>query len=277
MKKMLGIALSASATLLAFSLFNASPALAQSPNGTNSISTSEQLSRSLSGLAFVTATAEPPSQISGIGIKTESRKRSAPRRENLQAVKFAGGHVNALIGGFGQGAGASFGVELSTADSIPSVEFRAKLLTSTKFYRRVEGEAYIPKVFSEKTHASIWFNYLYRSRDNFFNIGPRTPETPETNFAVEERSYNFSLYHDLYKGTQIGVYARVANSASYRGEDDKDVAIDSLFSGKPTATPVTRWLPGLNTNAKIFSYGVFAEFDGRINDKGLTKGYYGYY
>ncbi|MEK7831191.1 MAG: BamA/TamA family outer membrane protein, partial [Acidobacteriota bacterium] len=108
-------------------------------------------------------------------------------------------------------------------------------------------------------------------------IGPRTPETPETNFAVEERSYNFSLYHDIFPGSQIGVYARVANSAGYRGENEDDTPIDTLFSGQPTISPVTRWLPGLNNNAKIFSYGVFAEFDGRKNEKGLTRGYYGYY
>lgn len=272
MKKMLRIALS----VFAFSLFNASIASAQSTDSTNSISTSQQLSRALGSLPLVRAANGARSQISGTGIKTESRDRNAPRRENLQAVEFAGGHVNALIGGFEQGAGFGFGAELSTADSIPGIVFRAKLLTSTKFYRRVEGEAYIPKVFSEKTHASIWFNYLYRSRDNFFNIGPRSPETPETNFAAEERSYNFSLSHDIFKDSQIGVYARVANSAGYRGKNEDDIPIDTLFSGKQTTTPVTRWLPGLNNNAKIFSYGVFAELDSRKNEKGLTRGTYIY-
>lgn len=277
MKKMLRIALSASATLFAFSLITPSTASAQSTNSTNSISTSQQLSRSLGSLSLITAAGGATSQISGTGIKTDSRGRNAPDRDNLQAIEFAGGHVSALIGGFEQGGGFGFGVELSTADSIPGIVFRTKLLTSTKFYRRVEGEAYIPKVFSEKTHASIWFNYLYRSRDNFFNIGPRTPETPETNFAVEERSYNFSLYHDLFENAQIGIYARVANSAAYRGKNEDDIPIDTIFSGNPTTTPITRWLPGLNTNAKIFSYGVFAEFDGRKNEVGLTRGYYGYY
>ncbi len=272
MKKMIRLALS----IFAFSFLYTSIAPAQTTNDANSISTSQQLSRALGSLPLITAASGTASQISGTGVKTESRDRNAPRRENLQAVEFAGGHVNALIGGFEQGAGFGFGAELSSADSIPGIVFRAKLLTSTKFYRRVEGEAYIPKVFNEKTHASIWFNYLYRSRDNFFNIGPRSPENPETNFAVEERSYNFSLSHDIFKDSQIGVYARVANSASYRGENKDDIPIDTIFSGRPTTLPITRWLPGLNTNSKIFSYGVFGEFDLRNNEHGLTQGGYGY-
>ena len=276
MKKLLRIALSAAA--LMSGLLFASAVRAQSPTVPSTISTTQQLSQSLGNFAITTPTAASASQISGADVKTTSRDRNAPRRENTQAIEFAGGHVNALIGGFEQGAGFGFGVELSTADSIPGVMFRAKMLTSTKFYRRFEGEAYIPKIGSDNTHASIWFNYLYRSRDNFFNLGPRSPETPETNFAVDERSYNFTLYHDFFeKKLQAGVYARVANTNAFRGENNDDIPLDTLFSGRPNVTPVTRWLPGLNVNAKIFSYGVFLEADGRNNEKGLTKGYYGYY
>jgi len=276
MKQLLRFALSAAA--LAMNVLITSDVFAQSSDAPNSISTSQQLSRSLGSFAITTPGNTSAAQISGTGIKTVSRDRNAPRRDSLQAVEFAGGHVSGLIGGFEQSAGFGFGVELSTADSIPGIVFRAKMLTSTKFYRRFEGEAYIPKIGSENTHASIWFNYLYRSKDNFFNIGPRTPESPETNFAVDERSYNFSLYHDFFeKKLQAGVYARVANTNGFRGENEDDIPIDTLFSGRPTVTPITRWLPGLNVNAKIFSYGVFLEADGRNNEKGLTKGYYGYY
>lgn len=273
MKQLLRIALSGAAFFLA-----ALPVLAQSPNDTNSLSTSQQLSRSLGSFALTTPGSSMAAQISGANVKTASRDRNAARRENLQAIEFVGGHINALIGGFEQGAGFGFGVELSSADSIPGVTFRAKLLTSTRFYRRFEGEAYIPKVFNEDTHASIWFNYLYRSQDNFFNIGPLTPDDPETNFARDERSFNGTLYHYfLGRKLQAGLYARIANTNGYRGENKDDIPIDTLFSGRPTVTPITRWLPGLNTNAKVFSYGAYLEADVRNNEKGLTKGFYGYY
>ena len=250
-------------------------ASAQTP-GTSSSTTSQQLARSLGSFAIIPLGSSAATQISGTGIKSTSRDRIAHDRENLQAIEFAGGHVSALLGGFEQGAGFGFGVELSTADTIPGVVFRAKLIASTRLYRRVEGEAYIPKVFSEKTHASVWFNYLYRSRDNFFGLGPRTPQTPETNYGVEERSYNASLFHDIRKDSQVGVYARVSNASAYRGEDDNDVPVDVLFSGRPATTPITRFLPGLNNNAKIFSYGAFAEFDLRNKEAGLPKGAYGF-
>lgn len=211
----------------------------------------------------------------GFGKRALQRDRNAPRRENTQAIKLVK-HVNALLNGFEQGAGFGFGIELTTADLLPGIEFRAKALTSTRFYRRFELQAYVPKLGSENTHLDIWFNYQKRTRDNFFGIGPRTPEDPETNFASDQRSYNAVLSHDFAKGIQAGVYAQVANTDAYRGEDDQDAPVDTLFSGRPNVTPITRFLPGLNVNAKLFSYGVFVEVDKRNNERGLPKGGYVY-
>lgn len=264
------------AALLALTFVTTSIGFAQTNNSQNAIQTSQQLARSIGNYAIIPIGSAAASQLTGV--KTTSRDRTAHDRENLQAIEFAGGHISALIGGFEQGAGFGFGLEFSTADTIPGVIFRAKLLGSTRLYRRVEGEAYIPTVFSKNTHASVWFNYLRRTQDNFFNLGPRTPQTPETNYDVEERSYNASIFHDIRKGSQVGVYARVSNSSAYRGQDDNDVPLDTLFTGVRPATVAgaTRWLPGLNNNAKIFSYGAFAEFDLRNNEAGLPKGAYGF-
>ncbi len=289
---------SVSAAILVLIFIMAPRGLGQSTNSTtsNSILTSQQLAQSLGNFAIIplvkyentiptsdssgdvsgSAATSTSAQLLGRGDRAQSRDRNAPRRENMQAIKIAGKHVNALLSGFEQGAGFGFGIEFTTADSIPGVEFRAKLLTSTRFYRRFEGEMFFPNLGDEKTKASVWFNYVRRTRDNFFGLGPRTPEAAETNFATEERSYNASLYRDFAKGVQAGIYARVSNIAAYRGEDDNDPEIDTLFSNKPTVTPVTRFLPGLHTNAKVFSYGAFAEFDMRNNERGLPKGAYGY-
>jgi outer membrane protein assembly factor BamA len=213
--------------------------------------------------------------LSQVSDRYQSRDRNVPRRDNLEAFRIVK-HVNALVSGFEQGAGLGLGLELTTADKIPGVEFRGKFLTSTRFYRRFEAEAYIPSVGDQNTHADIWFNYVYRLRDNFFGIGPRTPMEPETNYAVDGRSYNASLYRDFTPKLQSGIFVSLINSAAYRGEDDEDVPVDLLFSGQPTVTPITRWLPGLNTNAKLIAYGAFVEYNGRDNSRGLTKGSYFY-
>jgi hypothetical protein len=213
--------------------------------------------------------------LSQISDRYQSRDRNAPRRDNLDAFRIVK-HVNALVSGFEQGAGLGLGLELTTADKIPGVEFRGKFLISTRFYRRFEAEAYIPSVGDQKTHANIWFNYVYRLRDNFFGIGPRTPNEPETNYAVDGRSYNASLFRDLTPKLQSGIYFSLINANAYRGEDDEEIPVDLLFSGQPTVTPITRWLPGLNTNAKLISYGAFVEYNGRDNSRGLTKGAYFY-
>ncbi len=222
-----------------------------------------------------TGGAPPQAPLTQLGDRFESRDRNAPRRDNLQAIKIVK-HVNGLFSGFDQGAGFGFGIELTTADKIPGVEFRAKAIISTRFYRRLEAEAYIPKVIDEQTHANVWFTYLRRTRDNFFGIGPRTPKEPETNYASEYRTYNASLFRDFTKDLQAGVYFSLGNIDAYRGKDDNDVPIDVLYSNNPNIQPVTRWLPGLHTNAKIVSYGAFTEYNGRTNERGLTKGAYFY-
>ena len=138
----------------------------------------------------------------------------------------------------------------------------------------------LPKLGSEKTHLDLWFNYQLRTEDHFFGLGPRTPDNQETNYASDERSFNATLSHDLTKRLQVGLYARVANTNGYRGENKDDPPIDGTYTGRPPGKPGTvfnsTFLPGLNTNAKIFSYGVFAELDYRNNDAGLTKGGYAY-
>jgi hypothetical protein len=214
-------------------------------------------------------------QIGNFGDRAVSRDRNAPRRDNLQGIKIAK-HVNALFSGFEQGAGFGFGLELTTEDKIPGVEFRGKFIISTRFYRRFEVEAYIPKLGDEQTHANIWFTYLRRTRDNFFGIGPRTPDEPATNYASEYRTYNISVFRDFTKEFQAGLYFSIGNTNSYRGKDDNDIPLDSIYTNNPNVQPITRWLPGLNTNAKLISYGVFAEYNGRNNERGLTKGGYFY-
>jgi Omp85 superfamily domain len=215
------------------------------------------------------------SQLSGIQDRVLSRERNAPYRESGQAIKIVK-HVNAIFSGLSHGAGLAFGVETTTADKIPGVEFRARAVVSSRLYRRFTGEAYIPKLLNERTHADISFSYTRRTKDNFFGIGPRTPESQETNFSTEERAYTTSIYHDFAKGVQAGIYAQLTNTVGFLGEDENDPPIDVLFSGNPAAIPVTLWLPGFNSNAKIVSYGAFLEFDRRNNARGLTRGGYFY-
>src|SRR5262249_13957296 len=153
------------------------------------------------------------------------------------------------------------GLQVTTADKFRFVEFRATALTSPLLYRRFEGEAYVPKVFDKNTHADLWFDYLRRTKDNFFGIGPRLPKTTKTNFDLEQRSYNAALYHDFSSRLVAGGYFSLANSSTYKGQRDRDIPITFLFSGEPNVVPTTRYAPGLFANTKILSYGAFAEYD----------------
>jgi hypothetical protein len=202
--------------------------------------------------------------------------RNAPIRDSFVTVDLAGKYVKGVVGGFQQGASLGFGLQFSTADLIKPVEFRAWLLTSTFWYRRFEGEAYIPKVFSSNTHADLWFDYLFRREDNFFGIGPTTPHTSQTDFALEQRSFNATLYHNFTRHFQVGGYVSVVNSSTYPGESDVKIPSTDVFSGNPNVVPITLWAPGLQQNTKILFYGGFAEWDLRNNNVGLTRGAYFY-
>ena len=212
----------------------------------------------------------------GLASRVDVFSRNGPKRESWYTINLGTKYARAVVGGFEQGALIGFGVQVTTADLLRFVEFRATALTSPNLYRRFEGEAYFPRVFGENTHADVWFDYLRRTKDNFFGIGPLIPNTSQTNFDLEQRSYNTSLYHDFARRIQIGGYFSVSNSATYRGKKDTDIPIDFLFSGDPNTVPPAQWAPGLLTNAKILSYGGFAQYDLRDNSRGLTKGAYFY-
>src|SRR6185295_8918370 len=268
-----------------------SPCLAQAPDASSSSTTASPRadgSGSISvqeideGKTDRSTTQSTPSKggpqggISGLASRARVFTRNGPRRESWNTFDLGTKYFRGVIGGFEQGALIGFGVQVTTADAFRFVEFRATALTSPNLYRRFEGEAYFPRVFNKNTHADVWFDYLRRTKDNFFGIGPRIPNTSQTNFDLEERSYNASLYHDFKERVQVGGYFRLSNSATYRGQKDRDIPIDRLFSGDPNTVPVTRWAPGLLTNSKILSFGGFAEYDLRNNSRGLTKGAYFY-
>ena len=217
-----------------------------------------------------------PAGSSGLASRVKVFSRKGPKRESWNTINLGTKYANAIFGGFEQLGWPGFGVQVTTADLLRLVEFRATAFVSPNLYRRFEGEAYFPRVFDKNTHADVWFDYLRRTKDNFFGIGPRIPNTSQTNFDLEQRSYNATLYHDFSRGLQVGGYFRVSNSSTYKGQRDSDIPIDQLFSGDPGTVPVANWAPGLFTNAKILSYGGFAEYDVRDDSRGLTKGAYFY-
>ncbi|MDT7602992.1 MAG: hypothetical protein QOF61_989 [Acidobacteriota bacterium] len=204
------------------------------------------------------------------------RNRNFPERSSRTLIGIGSKYTSLALRGMKQGAGFGGGVEVSSADAIPAIEFRATAQVTTKLYRTFEGEAYVPRVGDEQTHADIWFNYTRRTRDNFFGIGPLVNRASETNYSLEERSFNAGLFRDFTRAAQAGVYVRFANARAFRGEDEGDPPVGLLFSGDPSRVPATRFLPGLDTHAEIFSVGAYGAYDRRDNSRGLTRGAYLY-
>jgi hypothetical protein len=257
-----------------------SPALSPAPSRSSesSIAAAEETNGTRDS---ATTQPTPPSSssqggISSLASRVKTFNRNGPARDSWNTINLGTKYANAVLGGFEQGALIGFGVQVTTADLLRFVEFRATAFTSPNLYRRFEGEAYFPRLFDKNTHADVWFDYLRRTKDNFFGIGPIIPNTSQTNFDLEQRSYNASVYHDFPRGAQIGGYFSESNSSTYEGQKHRDIPIDNLFSGDQATVPAARWAPGLLTNAKILSYGGFVEYDLRNNSRGLTKGAYFY-
>jgi hypothetical protein len=216
----------------------------------------------------------PQGQLSQLSGRTVSRDRNAPQQYSLTGIKVVN-HVNALVGGFDQGAGFGFGLEFTTSKDadLKGFEFYARALTSTRLYRA--GEAGV-RVGTNNTRGEVWFNYTRRTRDNFFDIGPLSSRDIETNFATERRSYNGLFAHRITPKLEAGLYGSFSSTGSFVGEDDNEIPIDTIFSGNPGVAQATAFLPGLNQNARLVSYGAFAEFDLRNDERGLTRGGYFY-
>ncbi|MGH9835880.1 MAG: BamA/TamA family outer membrane protein [Blastocatellia bacterium] len=222
----------------------------------------------ITGPAGPTPTARPTDRI-------KVREYLAPIREVYAAIRLGPKYANALVGGFEQGSGIGFGGELTTADRFSRVEFRASAFISTLLYSRARLDAYFPKIGDERTHANVWFNYFLVRGWNFYGIGPNTPQATRTSFRLEERSLNGLFQRDFTYRFKAGVYAGLANAGASNGNKDLP-PINLFFSGDPSVTPITRWAPGLDMNAEIFYYGLYGEYDGRDNTRGLTKGFYLY-
>ncbi len=200
----------------------------------------------------------------------ESTCRQVPRRETLTAIGLGTPYARAITGGFEQGAGIDGGAQLTSASAIPAVELRATALTSIRWYRRVDLEAFLPNIGGSRNHADVWFSHLQR-QTNFFGIGPRTAPDLETPFALTQRSYQGSLYRDLADDFRGGIYLQVMDSRSSRGKDTTLTPIDERFSGTSDPLPA-RWIPGFMSTTRTRSYGGFLAYDTRDNSIGLTRG-----
>jgi outer membrane protein assembly factor BamA len=254
-------------------LFAIAQCMAQNPEGALTQSSPEALKE-----PEIPATVGGEPHANALGSMMDrviERDRKFPVRDNWTAIKIVK-HINGIFGGLEQGAGTSFGIELTTADSIPGIEFRATMLTSNKLYRRFDGEVYIPKIGDEKTHADFYCSYLRRTEDNFFGIGSLTPLSAKTNYDVERRSLNSGLYRDFTEYIQAGIYASYINSNAYGGRGIDTPSIDTIFSNSPSVVPVDLWTPGLHSGSKVIAYGLFGEYDRRNYEYGLTKGFYFY-
>src|SRR4030095_13041189 len=80
----------------------------------------------------------PQGGISSLASRVKSFRRNGPTRQTWNTIDLGTKYARAVGGGFEQGASIGLGVQLTTADAIRFVEFRATALTTPNLYRRFE-------------------------------------------------------------------------------------------------------------------------------------------
>ena len=206
----------------------------------------------------------------------ESTCRNVPLRETLTAIDLHSKvlkqpyvRLKGIVGGFAQGAGMAGGVQVTTSNAIPHLQFRANFLVSTVLDRRFDLEAVL-NTNGNRNHVDAWFSYMKRSND-FFGIGVGSSDVFTNYFDTDQRSYQASFYRDITRQLQGGVFAQVMNTHSGLGSSQNPAITDS-FAGTPNPDGL-QWIPGLLSTTKILTYGGFVELDARNKSKDLTRGY----
>lgn len=239
---------------------------------------------------------------SNIQERVRSRSTNSPNREDKTLIGLddseGKGHVNAIFGGFSEGAGFAGGLNITSGESLQNVEVYGDAIVSIRGY--YQGE--VGAIFGRESNlqGNVRYRYTRRKRDNFFGLGPfaereSTVESfavggvpysftygGETNYESENRSLAGSIYYNFTDRVQAGVYAEQRSTSIYEGTDDADPSIFALYTPyivdcAPAngVQPRRALVPGLG-GSRIFSFGGFVEYDGRNNEDGLTKGGYLY-
>jgi hypothetical protein len=241
-------------------------------------------------------------QLGGIQDRIRTRSRNAPERQDVTIIGLddptGNGHFNALFGGIPQGAGIAGGIEITTGDSFRGVELYGDALVSARLYYMLEAGASFGTPES-KLRGDVRFRFTDRKSDNFYGLGPFSEEEVgvplanqpfvqggETNYRTQQRQIAGSLYYNFTRKFQAGVYLDYRSTSVFEGEDDNDTSIFVAYNDyRPgiecfvpnlSDTFFVNQLPGLGAGSKVISYGIYAEYDKRDYDFGLTKGFYGY-
>jgi hypothetical protein len=203
----------------------------------------------------------------------KSTCRDVPARDTLDTFDLPKRKFDvkyrALVGGFSQGAGFAGGIQATTAESIPHVQVRANLLTSTQLDQRFDVGARFDDT-ANKNHVDVWFSYVKRQTD-FYGVGPHNPNKVRASFDTDRRSYQATYSRNITNHFQSGFYGQVRGTRSGQGLNTNLPPITDSFSGIPDI-PAEQWIPGFLTTTQILSYGGFLQYDLRDRSKGLTRG-----
>jgi hypothetical protein len=163
--------------------------------------------------------------------------------------------IRPIIGGLPAGSGFSLGVELFRPRLLGPMDARGSVIASFKRYRQVEVALEAARLGSSPLFLELNARYRYFPEENFWGLGPDTPQANRSNFLLEDVSPGATFGVLLLPGLRAGVSGGFLFVNTGRGRDSEIPSVEDVFTEAEA--------PGVD-DAPDFRYGgLFLEYDSR--------------
>jgi hypothetical protein len=173
--------------------------------------------------------------------------------------------VSPILGGLPPGSGVAGGVEFRTTGLARGlVDFRARAIASIRKYEHLDLRLSFPPLTAHSLFAELGFRYRNYPEEDFWGIGPKTPEDHRTTFRMEDIDSTAAFGVRPWSPLRIGARAGFLNTNTGPGKDRSHPSTEERF--------LPGEAPGLDRQPDFQHLGGFAELDYRDNPADARRG-----
>jgi hypothetical protein len=139
--------------------------------------------------------------------------------------------VRPLIGGFPAASGFALGAQVSRSRLAGPVTGRVKALVSVKKYQLYEAGLEVPEI-GRWFYADVTARYRNFPEEDFWGLGPDTPENQRSNYLLEDIDTTGTFAADI-GGFRAGVRGGYVNTNTGPGRDDELPSVPETLQTQP--------------------------------------------
>ena len=189
-----------------------------------------------------------------VSYKIEERLNKLDRQRVMERLMVGADGLGVRLGGLPTGQGFALGPQYRRRDLADgNVVFRTSLAGTLTTAWLADLQVTLPKLANGKV--TFDFHALHRNSPSFeyFGPGPDSNESNETNYRIEENSYDFTVGLRPFRPFAFGVTGGLYQPNTGPGNDDGQIG--DVF---PPAS-----IPGLIEQTDFLRGGFFVQFDNR--------------